>query len=551
MCVNWCIFCPLLIWKTILFWRKRKIDYFARRHPNLVISIVCGVLASVLILQPAVILANIVYLESDGESSESNKYVSTFSQPLVFAIVRLLQLLLGYLFILRVWLAFYDFKKRNHLLDLKWKSHLQLNLFGVSMEDATSNRKFGKFGEEVCNSVETHSSSGSNTSSSNNNLGQPLQHKKRKDKKSKKKLAKKGNKYNNNNNNSVTPTTGSLGTGTPTPGIYGNKDSNINGKHDPWTLRYDYILGHLERLVAICSIYWLIFTVFCCFALTNNVNDDLISFIMLLSIVPFIFVGIFVIYRLRELKPDILEMKNEFGQIYFVFTFTFIIHIILLFTLNDEASTTGVLFFVSSSITGEIICLIMVWRDDPENSAYSIEDDEDYIEQGSKKSKFKRKFIKSVKNIHINVGATSPQGSRPGSRPGSRAQSVNVSLDGNELRNIAHELRMEPDMIKNGNDIGSETDNNGEIYEDILIGQLEINRSDSFMRRTRVSLKHLLNNKHGFKAFASHCVIEYSIENLLFLLEYMQVKQFLLQKKYVERLQKQHVDGGTSAHSDL
>ena len=80
---------------------------------------------------------------------------------------------------------------------------------------------------------------------------------------------------------------------------------------------------------------------------------------------------------------------------------------------------------------------------------------------------------------------------------------------------------------------------------------MEINRSDSFMRRTRVSLKHLLNNKHGFKAFASHCVIEYSIENLLFLLEYMQVKQFLLQKKYVERLQKQHVDGGTSAHSDL
>ena len=462
-------------------------------------------------LRPLVIVGQI------GTVSQTLKELS--QHAFISIPITLLPLLLIYLFILRVWLAFYDFKKREHLLDLKWTSHLQLNHFGVSVDNTNGTRDI--------------------YSGSNN-------------------IKNKNIKTRQNNHAAE------------------NGQSVNTGDDRPWTIKYENILGNSLCLILICVCYWLIFVVFACVSMIYNINDNFIFISVVLSCTPFILIGIFVTHGLRELKPDILEIKSEFSQICNVFAILVFFYIIIISIINSNAfnrsesnlAWINVISFVFCTLSLEIMCIIMVWRNDPGHSAYR------------KSNVIVIQSLKSVGSSKAPVTSVSPVsplsphtdichiGTVSDGSKGSACANVNRNMDNetvskNTEKNgesgltrdkILSRVRTFTESLSHKNvrsrsptlsPAAAMTTTNGKhmlhhssskessIYTDIFMDQMEINRADSFMRNSKVSLKHLLNDKQGFKAFASHCVTEYSIENLLFLLEYMQVKQFLLQKKYV------------------
>ena len=68
---NLLLVCPLLIWKTLTFWKRRRIDYFARRRPFTVVCIV----ASVVFVEIGLYHAPIV--QTSQQANKNNKINDT------------------------------------------------------------------------------------------------------------------------------------------------------------------------------------------------------------------------------------------------------------------------------------------------------------------------------------------------------------------------------------------------------------------------------------------------------------------------------------------
>ena len=454
-------------------------------------------------LRPLVILSQLVDLSSTNSININliNYIFDLFSLPIVSIIIRSFALLIFYFFILRVWLAFYDFKKRNHLLDLKWKTNLQLNNQFNNIYSPTNNNR-------------------------NNN-----------------------NRNNNNNNNN------------------NHNDRNGNRFIYPWTVKYQHILGNPKRLIIGCLIYYLLFVfIFILFIVILKLAPIIAYIFVVISCLPFILIAIYVTHRLKALNPDILQIKSEFGRLSLILLITLIAYVLVagimnfIFGASRESKATFVALYYVTSLAIVSMSFVMVWRDDPGNSAYLGKNQKNKNKKkkktGSKNSsnkfqlsnKHRRQSIQMFETVKTRVRSISLDNRNKNRHHHHHDDALTLADQSNmDLKSIM--FANNPNFQNNRhvhNASGSHSSHgshghsrnvsnaNYDKYTSVLINQLTQERRKSIILSKNgdtISLRQLLCDKQGFKAFANHCVGEYNIENLLFILEYMQIKQFLLQKK--------------------
>ena len=108
----WLSFAPFTVYKAVIFWRDRRTDYNAKRKPLLVLLFACNAVFDALFSRPFVAFTDILF-SIPGKTTDNWLFSAQFAKLLTWVFFGI-----AFLFIARLWLTFYSFKRNQHNVDI-------------------------------------------------------------------------------------------------------------------------------------------------------------------------------------------------------------------------------------------------------------------------------------------------------------------------------------------------------------------------------------------------------------------------------------------------
>ena len=252
----------------------------------------------------------------------------------------------------------------------------------------------------------------------------------------------------------------------------------------PWTLKYPF-LGDTYKVALSIFLFWV--------CITTMLYIILVWYTSLIAIVQ-----LFVVFL------------SVLGLILIFLKFKFSCQDSL--NLYQELRNTTI-FFVGIYVSG--LTIMVLFSIEP----YTIE-----------RHLFLYGFI-SLAEFGLLILSFSPRD--PDTDSKSKNKRMNGSIDNNTNNNTSMRYKMGQTIKQSAQNLfGIENKRNHKGSLGSGTSTMSRSRLEALYGVKKADFEKILNNKDGFRAFANYCVTEFSVENVLFLLEYMQLKAQLKRFKF-------------------
>ncbi|ETO27532.1 hypothetical protein RFI_09600 [Reticulomyxa filosa] len=278
----------------------------------------------------------------------------------------------------------------------------------------------------------------------------------------------------------------------------------------PWTIRYRRVLGRVRFMIALTVVYWILVT--CAFALFYYHVFVCCSQIRRIAYLLYVWghlllliISTLAIMLQASEMHDVMGIYSELKYILLNCVIWSLV-IFVLMAIGDFENDTALLWIWCPSLLNGINALIMMRPLD----LYAIDDEQ------------------TMQFAHMysteNASATKTEHER-----GQVTTSILFCLYKARFI-VCNAFHVNPKYLKHKlrfqNGAGGE---NG-AHSRVSITHTSHNKASG----GHLTLKEVLKMKHGFSGLAAHLVKELSLENLLFLVEYMQLKKFVLHNELLE-----------------